>query len=207
MVTLTKHMFKERMFQPDFELAPGYFIPQLSTVNQYLGYIHCLPSQESPESIHLHPNAEIAYSTQFSESMIASIQAITDLEVIQDIEGAADIYEALDATTGPTKESQVREICQSMLSTLPLPYDPFALSERLRALGSLKPIVIFLRQEIDCISKLLRVTKSVLTNLVDAIDGKIVLNESLRDALDAIHLSKVPATWLGVSLATCTADL
>lgn len=140
------------------------------------------------------------YSAHFSGSMIASIQAITDLEVIQDIERAADIYEAFDATTGPTKEIQVREICQSMLSTLPPPYDPFALPDRLRALGSLKPILIFLRQEIDCISKLLNVTRRVLTDLVDAIDGKIVLNESLRDALDSIYLSKVPTIWLRVSL-------
>lgn len=60
MVTLTRHMFKERMFQPDFELAPGYIVPRLTTVNQYLGFINSLPMQESPESIHLHPNAEIA---------------------------------------------------------------------------------------------------------------------------------------------------
>ncbi|EUB61781.1 Dynein heavy chain 5, axonemal [Echinococcus granulosus] len=204
MVTLTKQMFKERMFQPEYELAPGYIIPHLSTVNQYLGYIHSLPSQESPESIHLHPNAEIAYSTQFTESMIASIQAITDLEVIQDIEGAADIYEASDTTTGLTKEIQVREICESMLSTIPPPYNPFTLPERLKTLGSLKPVVIFLRQEIDRISKLLKVTKRVLSNLVDAIDGKVVLNENLRDAMDSIYLSKVPAIWLRISWEAST---
>ncbi len=61
MVTLTRYMFKEKMFQTDFELAPGYVIPRLSTVNQYLGFINSLPLQESPESVHLHPNAEIEY--------------------------------------------------------------------------------------------------------------------------------------------------
>lgn len=67
MITLTKHMFKERMFQPEFELAPGFVIPQLSTVNQYLGFINSLPLQESPDSVLLHPNAEIEYALSFED--------------------------------------------------------------------------------------------------------------------------------------------
>ncbi|VDM18490.1 unnamed protein product [Hydatigera taeniaeformis] len=44
----------------------------------------------------------------------------------------------------------------------------------------------------------------VLTHLVDAIDGRIVLNESLRDALDSIYLSKVPSVWLRISWEAST---
>ncbi|VDD78988.1 unnamed protein product, partial [Mesocestoides corti] len=195
MVTLTRHMFKEYMFQQDFELIPGYIIPHLSTVNQFLGFVNSLPTHESPESIHLHPNAEIAYLTQVSENMMANILATAPPDTIEDIDEAVDVYEADAPATGPTKEMQIRELCTSMLSRLPPLYNPFTIPERLRALGNLKPSVIFLRQEVQRISKLLDITQSVLKDLVDAIDGKIIVNEGLREAMDSIYFAKVPPIW------------
>ena len=135
-------------------------------------------------------------------NMIANIQAITELEGIQDIGEASNSYQRLSISTGPTKESQVREMCVSMLTRLPPLYDPFTLPERLRALGSLKPIVTFLRQEIERISRLLKVTDEILKNLIDGIDGKIILNERLHDAMDAIYFSKVPVVWTRVRMQT-----
>ena len=130
--------------------------------------------------------------------MIANILAITELEGINDIGDTAEMYQRFSLAPGPTKETQVRDMCVSMLNSLPPLYNPFILPERLKALGNLKPTVTFLRQEIERISKLLKVTDEILRNLIDGIDGKIILNERLHDASDAIYLSRVPTVWVKV---------
>ncbi|VDL90310.1 unnamed protein product [Schistocephalus solidus] len=188
MITLVRRMFLEKMFQTGFQLAPNYVIPRLSTVNQYLGFINSLPLQESPESVQLHPNAEIEYSTRLSESIITNINSITKSDF-----GGSD---ASDGSGGPTKESQVKQMCQAMLDRLPPVYNKYEVAERCNAMGSLQPIVIFLRQEVQRISKLLEVTRQVLKDLIMGIDGKIIMNAQLREAMEAMYNAQVPSEWL-----------
>lgn len=141
------------------------------------------------------------YSSQFSESMLAKILSITDLEDVQSANEAVEAYEGPRVASGPSKEVHVKEVCADLLASLPPPYSPFSVFERLKALGSLRPIVIFLRQEVERISRLLEITKTVLEDLIHAMDGKITLNDSLREAMDSIHLSKIPPIWLRVGEA------
>lgn len=49
--------------------------------------------------------------------------------------------------------------------------------ERLKKMGNLQPLNIFLRQEIDRMRKVLSIVKSTLTDLKLAIDGTIIMNE------------------------------
>ncbi|KAL7058434.1 hypothetical protein AAHC03_016999 [Spirometra sp. Aus1] len=196
MITLVKRMFLEKMFQSDFQLAPNYVIPRLSTVNQYLGFINSLPLQESPESVQLHPNAEIEYSTRLSESILTNINSITKSDF-----GGGD---ASGGSGGPTKESQVKQMCQTMLDRLPPVYNKYEVAERCNAMGSLQPIVIFLRQEVQRISKLLEVTRQVLKDLIMGIDGKIIMNAQLREAMEAMYNAQVPSEWLRYSWESST---
>ncbi|VDN14463.1 unnamed protein product [Dibothriocephalus latus] len=195
MITLVKRMFLEKMFSSGFQLAPNYVIPRLSTVNQYLGFINSLPLQESPESVQLHPNAEIEYSTRLSESILTNINSITKSDF-----GGSDTG---GGGGGPTKESQVKQMCKTMLDRLPPVYNKYEVAERCNAMGSLQPIVIFLRQEVQRISKLLEVTGQVLKDLVMGIDGKIIMNAQLREAMEAMYNAQVPSEWLRVSLVLC----
>jgi dynein heavy chain len=56
---------------------------------------------------------------------------------------------------------------------------PFQVKERLKKMGNLQPLNIFLRQEIDRMRKVLTAVKSTLTDLKLAIDGTIIMNEVL----------------------------
>jgi len=49
--------------------------------------------------------------------------------------------------------------------------------ERLKKMGHLQPLNIFLRQEIDRMRKVLTMVKATLTDLKLAIDGTIIMNE------------------------------
>lgn len=54
---------------------------------------------------------------------------------------------------GETREGLVSRLAKDMLSKLPPNYDPFEVQERLRQMGHLNSMNIFLRQEIDRIQK------------------------------------------------------
>ena len=71
--------------------------------------------------------------------------------------------------------------------------------ERLKKMGHLQPLNIFLRQEIDRMSRVLTIVKTTLTDLKLAIDGTIIMNEvfvcGLRFTLAMVvssHVLKYP---------------
>lgn len=66
-------------------------------------------------------------------------------------------------------------------------------------MGPLEPMNIFLRLEIDRMTKVISTVQADLTDLQLAIDGTIVMNERLKNALDNIYQARVPATWEKVS--------
>ncbi|CAG7714181.1 unnamed protein product [Allacma fusca] len=53
--------------------------------------------------------------------------------------------------------------------------------------------------EIDRMQKVLKIVRQTLSDLRLAIEGTIILNESLRDALDCMYDAKVPGFWLRYS--------
>lgn len=72
--------------------------------------------------------------------------------------------------------------------------------ERLRKMGSLQPLNIFLRQEVDRMQKVIMEVRSTLKDLKLGIDGTIIMSEKLRDALDNMYDARVPNTWKKVSI-------
>ncbi|VEL11117.1 unnamed protein product [Protopolystoma xenopodis] len=65
----------------------------------------------------------------------------------------------------------------------------------MKKMDHMKPLHIFLRQEVD---RMQRVITSVRTTLVDlklAIDGTIIMSENLRDALDNMFDARIPSSW------------
>jgi dynein heavy chain len=65
-------------------------------------------------------------------------------------------------------------------------------------MGALQPMNIFLRQEIDRMQRVIGTVRSMLVDLKLAIDGTIIMSESLRDALDCMYDAKIPSAWLKV---------
>jgi len=88
--------------------------------------------------------------------------------------------------------------CPLPVEKLPADYVPYDVTTHLQAMGALQPMNIFLRQEIDRMQMVLKTVRSSLADFKLAIDGTIVLSESLRNALDCIHDAKIPSTWLKV---------
>lgn len=66
-------------------------------------------------------------------------------------------------------------------------------------MGSLQPMNIFLRQEIDRMQQIIALVRSTLIDLKLAIDGTIIMSENLRDALDCMYDARIPARWKKVT--------
>lgn len=54
---------------------------------------------------------------------------------------------------------------------------------------------IFLKQEIDRMQRVISTVRNTLTDLKLAIDGTIIMNETLRDALDCMYDARIPESW------------
>ena len=66
-------------------------------------------------------------------------------------------------------------------------------------MGALKPLNIFLKQEVDRMQKVLTVVRTTLVDLKLAIEGTIIMSENLKDALDNIFDARIPNIWKKVT--------
>lgn len=62
--------------------------------------------------------------------------------------------------------------------------------------GMTVPLNIFLFQEISRFQMVLNIVRVTLTNIVEAIDGNIIMTPDIMDAIDAVADSRSPASWI-----------
>merc|ERR1739838_740600 len=106
--------------------------------------------------------------------------------------------------TGETREDVVYKMAEDMLSKLPKNFIPYEVKGRLKLMGALKPMNIFLRQEIDRMQKVISLVRNTLQDLKLAIEGTIIMSENLRDALDCMYDARIPTQWLKISWPSST---
>ncbi|XP_048253391.1 dynein axonemal heavy chain 5-like isoform X2 [Haliotis rufescens] len=188
--TFCKVWFGENMFTPNFNFYKGYVIPKCSKHNEYMEYINNLPIKDTPEAFGLHSNADITYQSKTASNILDTILQIQP----KDSSGG----------TGETRESIVYRLCDDMLDKLPADYIPFEVQNRLQKMGILQPMNIFLRQEIDRMQKVITLVRLTLTDLKLAIDGTIIMSETLRDALDSMYDARIPKAWQKISWDSST---
>ncbi|XP_064627182.1 dynein axonemal heavy chain 5-like isoform X2 [Lineus longissimus] len=188
--TYAKVWFGEGMFADSFQFYTGYKIPRCKTVNDYRENIEQLPLSDTPECFGLHPNADITYSTNTANHMLDTIVSIQP----KDSGGGG----------GETRETVVYRLADDMLEKLPEDYLPHEVKERLRKMGHLQPLIIFLRQEVDRMQRVITSVRSTLKDLKLAIDGTIIMSENLRDALDNMFDARIPNAWKKISWQSAT---
>ncbi|XP_020559538.1 dynein heavy chain 5, axonemal isoform X3 [Oryzias latipes] len=188
--TFSKVWFNKNMFERDFNFYKGYGIPKCSSVDQYLAYIQGLPAYDTPEVFGLHPNADITFQSKQAKDVLDTILSIQPKDS--------------SSGGGETREAAVSRMADDMLEKLPPDYIPFEVRERLQKMGPLKPMNIFLRQEIDRMQRVIMLVRSTLIDLKLAIDGTIIMSENLRDALDCMYDARIPARWMKESWASST---
>jgi dynein heavy chain len=185
--------FGEPMFTPQFlfsEGAKAYTMPRFVRHEELIAYILMLPNTDRPEVFGLHANADITYQTNTAKTVLDTILNIQPKES--------------SSGTGETRESVVHRIAQDMLDKLPPDYIPHEVRARLLKMDALTSMNIFLRQEIDRMQRVISSVRHTLVDLKLAIDGTIIMNEPLRNALDFIYDAKIPDLWMKISWESST---
>ena len=185
--TFCRLWFNENMFSPTFYFnTKTYIIPKAPKMEDVMNYIGSLPNVDVPEVFGLHSNADITYQTNTAGTVLDTILSIQPKE-------------SGGGGGGETRESVVYKLAEDMLSKLPPDYIPHEVKERLVKMGILQPMNIFLRQEIDRMQRCITAVRTTLTDLKLAIDGTIVMNDALRDALNRMYDAQIPAAWMKIS--------
>ncbi|XP_075265378.1 dynein axonemal heavy chain 5-like isoform X2 [Convolutriloba macropyga] len=127
--------FGDHMFKDDFCFYKGYGIPKCKTVEEYRNLIEQMPNVDSPQVFGLHPNADITYQTNTASKCLETILNIQPKE-----SGGGG---------GESREQVVYRQAQEFLDKLPPDYVPHEVRDRLKKMGLLQPLNIFLKQEID----------------------------------------------------------
>ncbi|XP_064651602.1 dynein axonemal heavy chain 8-like [Lineus longissimus] len=188
--TFSKVWFGENMFQESFAFYTGYKIPKFKTLKENMAFIEELPLVDSPEAFGLHPNADITYQSNMAAEVLESIMSIQP----KDSGGGS----------GETRETVVYKLADDMLEKLPVDYLPHEVKDRLRKMGVLQPLNIFLKQEIDRMQRVIANVRITLIDLKLAIEGTIIMSENLREALDSMFDARVPEMWRKTSWESST---
>eukprot|EP00494_Astrolonche_serrata_P006057 UN06074 len=192
-------------FDPEFSfcnLKDGYkyTVPQCSEISDYHKFIDTFPGKDSPELFGLHQNASLTYGSTRTGLIMGTI-----LET-QPKESSGD--------GGLTREDIVRAKCVELLKTLPHSHKENILREKIQKRpkcenqylppGSDKskgyngfevPLNVFLYQEIVRLSKTIDIVRYTLENLIQAIDGVVIMTPQLQGALDSIFDALPPKFW------------
>ncbi|KPI94919.1 Dynein heavy chain 8, axonemal [Papilio xuthus] len=188
--TFCRVWLTDQLFTESFQFYKGYGIMAFKNIPEYLEEIEKMKTVDPPQTYGLHTNADITYQRNVTQELLDTILSIQPKES--------------SSGGGETREASVYRQAKEMLEKVPPNFDPNEVKERLRFYGMLNSMVIFLRQEIDRMQKVITLVRSTLKDLLLAIDGTIIMNEALRDSLDNIYDAKVPNIWLRRSWSSST---
>ncbi|CAG4978478.1 unnamed protein product [Parnassius apollo] len=190
LATFCKVWFTDQLFSEDFQFYKGYGIMSFKNIPEYIEEIEKMKTVDPPQVYGLHTNADITYQRNVTQELLDTILSIQPKES--------------SSGSGETREASVYRQAKEMLEKIPPNFDPHEVRERLRFYGILNSMVIFLRQEIDRMQRVITLVRNTLKDLLLAIDGTIIMNEALRDSLDNIYDAKVPKLWLRRSWSSST---
>ena len=106
--------------------------------------------------------------------------------------------------SGETREDFVKRLANELLGKLPEDFDKNKAKAAIAKQGSMKPLSIFLGQEVDRMQAVISIVRTTLSDLKLAIDGTIIVSAQLQQALDALFDARVPDAWIKVSWNSST---
>ncbi|GAB0086567.1 Dynein heavy chain [Sergentomyia squamirostris] len=174
--------FTDTLVNDDFYLQPGIPIIKLKTQDEYLKYFDTMEDIKGPEICGLHKNVEINYNVMVAENIFNNI-------ILVEAKGSAGLKD------NESRETVVSRQAISLLQKVPALFNIVDVEEKLAEMGSLDPMAIFLKQEINSMQYLLEVISRSLRDLQMAIDGMIVMTSSLQDTMDTLYNNGIPKIW------------
>ena len=173
-----------------FSKKGTYILPEHDKIAQIRMHIEKMPNQDEPEIFGMHPNANIAYLRSESQKLLDTVLNVQPREQ--------------QSSSGDSPEKLILDLIERLLGQVPdaISKDMFAKEiMKINTQGLLHCLSTVLIQEVWRYNHLLSEITSSLSQLNDAILGKI----NMSAVLDAMHTdlmnNRVPVNWKFVSYA------
>lgn len=191
---------REEIFAGNFQLnqsnleASGgvnYMIPDYPDHASFLAHINNMPDNDNPLVFGLNPNADLTASLADSRQMLATLIDTQPSDAA--------------ASGGKTENETVKDMIeQDFLKLLPEDFKMMDVDDRLKTMrhkrlpetGKAVPLNMFLFQEIQRFQNILGIVRNLLTDMVLAIDGQIIMTPELANAIKVMFDFRVPQVWL-----------
>ena len=165
---------------------PGDFVYKINdftTLEQYRAYISTMPEIDSPEIYGLHPNADLTFRVKEVNALLATM---------------ADTQpKSSGGGSGKSMDDIVKEKAIELSGQLPEDYIEEEYKVKIRKIGGMgEPLNIFLYQEIQRLQNVIFRCRTMLKQMVQAIDGEVVMTAELQQAMLNFFDAKVPQPWL-----------
>jgi len=183
---ILKTFFSPETLEPGYKYSPSgvYFSPDADSIQAYRDYVESLPFSDEPEIFGMHDNANIAFQTQETHTLVSTI---------------LDVQPRLASSGGgKTSDEIVYELAENILNRIPEKLDLEKASPELfepDTKGQINSLSTVLSQEVDRFNNLLRVIKNSLRQIQKAIKGLVVMSEELEKVYTSFLNNQVPSLW------------
>ena len=150
-----------------------------------------MPSQDSPIIFGLNTLADLTFRLNESQALINTLVDTQPKES--------------GGSGGLSREDEVKaRIENDFIKNLPPNFDPvdvknlvakFKALPRIDATKNI-PLTVFLKQEIAQFQKILDIVRTMMSDMVKAIDGEVVMTSNLVVAINNMYDFRVPAPWM-----------
>ncbi|XP_058477020.1 dynein heavy chain 9, axonemal isoform X3 [Solea solea] len=178
--TYLEEFIQPEMMEGELFLAPGFSVPGNLDYDGYHQYIDDSLPAESPYLYGLHPNAEIGFLTQTSETLFRTV-----LELQPRDGGAGE-------GGGTTREEKVRAVLEEIMEKLP---EEFNMAELLAKAEERTPYQVVALQECERMNVLTQEIRRSLRELSLGLKGELTMTSDMENLHNAIFLDMVPDNW------------
>merc|ERR1711935_821806 len=168
-----------------------YKIPMGTEHKVYTDYIEKLPAVDSPEIFGLNSNADLTFRLKETNMLISTIMETRPKD-------SGD-------SGGKSRDEQIQDKCRDMQHQLTYEYPVLDTKELIQRMpgpkgypdkGFMVPLNIFLSQEVDRMTYILYLVRKTFQDIIDAVDGSIIMTPDIVDAIDALFDGRVPPSWV-----------
>ncbi|XP_028414460.1 dynein heavy chain 6, axonemal-like [Dendronephthya gigantea] len=184
--TVLKRFFAPEILEEGYKFSPSgiYYPPELDGLSDYRQFIDDLPMNDEPEVFGMNENANIAFQSQETQTLITTV---------------LDVQPRLVSSGGgKTSDEIVYELAENILGKIPDKLDMDKANKALFELDAndrVNSLTTVLIQEVDRFNKLLKIIKESLQQLQKAIKGFVVMSLELDKVYTCFLNNQVPEMW------------
>jgi len=188
--TLSDKYIAPLVLETSFQFALGYPMPMGSELNSFRSSIEAFPAVEKPEIVGMSSTSEFALGLEQAKDVFVKLakSLVTETPAVG------------PGTASSVLESAVLPRIEELLQKLP---HPFAANEIRESVekdgGSSLPINVAFQHELAIFGQVVSTARNTLQRIHVMLSGLVLSSDELNEAVQHIHLNKVPMSWEKVS--------